>query len=173
VFGYPLTEEFDEFNPDLGLVRTVQYTERQRFEYHPELAGTRYETLLGRLGYEDASRRGLLEHHSFAPLPVETSSDRHSDFFPVTGHRVSHGFRDYWRMHGVDLGDPGTSYRESLALFGYPLSEEFIDPETGLVTQYFERAVLEYHPDNPEPYRVLLRRLGAEELVDRGWIFAN
>jgi hypothetical protein len=31
--------------------------------------------------------------------------------------------------------------------------------------QYFERAVFEYHPENDEPYRVLLRRLGAEALA--------
>jgi spore germination protein len=55
-------------------------------------------------------------------------------------------------------------YRESLALFGFPISEEFVDPDTGLVTQYFERAVFEYHPDNPAPYTILLRRLGAERL---------
>jgi len=30
----------------------VQYFERQRFEYHPEYGGTRYEVLLGRLGAE-------------------------------------------------------------------------------------------------------------------------
>jgi hypothetical protein len=169
VFGYPLTTEFDELNPELGKLRTVQYTERQRFEYHPELADTPYETLLGRLGYADAKRRGLLEHPAFQPLPWDTRSDAHSDFFPQTRHLVKGRFREYWHSHGLDLGDHGMSYRESLALFGYPLSEEFVDPRTGLVTQYFERAVFEYHPDNPEPYKVLLRRLGAEEMVRRGW----
>jgi hypothetical protein len=69
----------------------------------------------------------------------------------------------------LDLGDPDISFGESLALFGYPISEEFVDPATGLVTQYFEHAVFEYHPDNPEPYKVLLRRLGAEEMKRRDW----
>ena len=31
-----------------------------------------------------------------------------------------------------------------------------------VLTQWFERARFEYHPGNPEPYRVLLGRLGAE-----------
>ncbi|HEX7102218.1 MAG TPA: peptidoglycan hydrolase, partial [Nitrolancea sp.] len=66
--------------------------------------------------------------------------------------------------------DPGVSFRESLALFGYPISEEFVDPQTGYVTQYFERAVFEYHPENAgTPYTVLLKRLGADELQARGW----
>ncbi len=31
-----------------------------------------------------------------------------------------------------------------------------------VLTQWFERARFEYHPDNPAAYRVLLGRLGAE-----------
>jgi hypothetical protein len=34
-------------------------------------------------------------------------------------------FLEYWRSHGLDLGDPAISERESLALFGYPISPEF------------------------------------------------
>ena len=169
VFGYPLTEEFDEPNPDSGQVLTVQYLERQRFEYHPEHAGSAYEVELGRLGAAEAARRGLLATAPFQPLPPETGSDAACTFVPETGHRLCHGFRAYWAGHGLELGDPGLTERESLALFGYPLSEEFVDPATGRVTQYFERARFEYHPDNPEPYRILLGRLGAEELVTKGW----
>jgi hypothetical protein len=169
VFGYPLTIEYDERNPDLGEFRTVQYTERQRFEYHPEHAGTPYETLLGRLGVQDAARRGLLDTDPFQPLPADTRSDANCTFFVQTGHRLCHGFRHYWQSHGLDFGDRGVSFRESLALFGYPISEEFTDPDTGLTIQYFERARFEFHPDNPEPHRILLGRLGAEELRERGW----
>jgi hypothetical protein len=170
VFGYPLTREFDELVPDIGDRHTVQFTERQRFEYHPAYTGTPYETLLGRLGYEDAARRGLLfRHPAFLRTPGDIGFDSDTDFFPVFGHTLSGRFRTYWHSHGLDFGDPGISYRESLALFGYPISEEFVDPDTGLTTQYFERAIFEYHPDNPEPYKVLLRRLGAEELDRRGW----
>ncbi len=50
MFGFPISEEFQEKNPDTGQVYTVQYFERARFEYHPEYAGTPYEVLLGRLG---------------------------------------------------------------------------------------------------------------------------
>ncbi len=169
VFGYPLTEEYAELNVDLNQMMTVQYTERQRFEYHPELAGTPYETSLGRLGAEDAAVRGLLNAAPFEPLSGGTNSDANCQFFAVTRHSVCFGFKDYWASHGLDFGDPGTSYRESLALFGFPMSEEFTDPDTGFVTQYFERAVFEYHPNNPEPYKVLLKRLGADVLGQRGW----
>lgn len=55
-FGFPISEEFDERNQPPpagdGEIHTVQYFERTRFEYHPEYAGTQYETLLGLLGSE-------------------------------------------------------------------------------------------------------------------------
>ncbi len=55
VFGFPLTEEFDEVNPSDGKVYRVQYFERNRFEYHPEYAGSRFEVSLGLLGAEALS----------------------------------------------------------------------------------------------------------------------
>ena len=162
VFGYPLTEEFSEPNPDTGASYTVQYFERQRFEYHPELQGTPYEVELGRLGAAAAARDGLLGSAPFQPIAA--ASDASCTFFAPTGHRVCNGFKGYWQAHGLELGDPGISYRESLALFGYPLSEEF--QQNGMTVQYFERAIFEYHPENAgTPYTVLLRRLGAEALA--------
>ncbi len=163
VFGFPLTEEFNE----QGL--TVQYVERQRFEYHPDLAETPYETELGLLGSEDANRRGLLSSEAFQPLPGNTPSDGNCTFVPETGHKLCGVFRSYWKGHGLEFGDSGISYRESLALFGHPISEEYTDPKTGLVTQYFERARFEYHPENPVPTQVLLGRLGADVIAQRGW----
>lgn len=54
IFGYPITEEFTETNPASpagdGQSHIVQYFQRARFEYHPELAGTTGEVQLGLLG---------------------------------------------------------------------------------------------------------------------------
>jgi hypothetical protein len=50
VFGYPISEEFYEVNPADGQEYLVQYFERARFEYHPDMAGTPYEVQLGHLG---------------------------------------------------------------------------------------------------------------------------
>ena len=58
IFGYPLTEEFLERNPDDGNFYTVQYFERARFEWHPELRGTPFEFQLGLLGRTVLARRG-------------------------------------------------------------------------------------------------------------------
>jgi hypothetical protein len=173
VFGFPLTEEFDELNQDLEEYFTVQYFERQRYEYHPEHAGTPYEVLLGRLGYEDAARRGLLDDEAFQPLEADPDEGDSCHFFEETGFLVCNEFLDYWQLHGLDFGDEGTSFRESLALFGYPISQGyFSEPGTGaepVTVQYFERARFEFHPGNPEEHRVLLGRLGADLLDDLDW----
>ncbi|HEU5086110.1 MAG TPA: murein L,D-transpeptidase, partial [Roseiflexaceae bacterium] len=36
IFGFPISEPFDEASPQDGVVRTAQYFERARFEYHPD-----------------------------------------------------------------------------------------------------------------------------------------
>ena len=83
--------------------------------------------------------------------PSSAQSDEECRFFPETGYWVCHGFRAYWERFG------------GLAVFGYPLTNEFVDPTTGRVTQYFERARFEWHPGVwPERYDVLLGLLGRE-----------
>jgi hypothetical protein len=169
VFGYSQTEEFGELNPDTGKIYTVQYFERQRYEYHPENAGTPYEVLLGRLGVTDARKRNLLNTPAFQP--ATNSGAANCFYYPETQHQTCGDFLDYWRSHGLDLGEAGNSYRESLALFGFPISEAYTDPQTGFLTQYFERARFEYHPENKgTPYAVLLGLVGDRELQDRGWV---
>jgi spore germination protein len=163
-----MTEEYEERNADTGQFHPVQFFERQRFERHPENAGTPYVVLLGRLGYEDALAKGLLDTPEFQPI-LHDIVRGDCVWFGETRQMACSEFISYWRSHGLDLGDEGISYRESLALFGYPISRPYVDPETGLLTQYFERAVFELHPDNPDPCRVLLRRLGVDVLDARGW----
>jgi hypothetical protein len=73
-------------------------------------------------------------------------------YFGVVGHTLRGGFRVYWEQHG------------GLVQFGYPLTEEFteVSATDGLpyITQYFERARFEWHPENAPPYDVLLGLLG-------------
>ena len=84
--------------------------------------------------------------------------------FPETGFTVRDDFLAYWQSHGLEFGDYNVSYRESLALFGYPISDVFEEQlEDGKTyrVQYFERARFELHPENADPaYRVLLGQFG-------------
>lgn len=51
LFGYPISEPIQEDG------YMTQYFERNRFEYHPENAGTQYEVLLGLLGRDLLAQR--------------------------------------------------------------------------------------------------------------------
>ncbi len=154
-FGFPLSAEIAENG------FTVQYFERQRFELHPENSRP-YDVLLGRLGAQ------LL-----GPAPVQPDSGARAGcmWFPETRQNVcnqqaSIGFASYWQQNGLEFdGRRGKSYPESLALFGFPITGliEFTTPEGSRVqAQWFERARFEWHPNNPNPFKVLLGRLGAE-----------
>lgn len=150
VFGYPLGSALPQ---EIGeSVRTVQLFERNQLEIHPE-APTPYQIQLGRLGAERLAQSGRAPAPPVASLPD-------CRFFALTGHTVCGDFRRYWEDHGLDLGDPGTSERESLALLGLPLGEAALEVNGAgdrVITQWFERARLEQHGE-----RVLLGLLGVE-----------
>jgi endonuclease YncB( thermonuclease family) len=87
-----------------------------------------------------------------SPAPAPPPPPRpQCTFFPETQHNLCGGFRSYWEQFG------------GLAVFGYPITDEFVDPTTGRVIQWFERARFEWHPGAfPERYDVLLGLLGRE-----------
>jgi hypothetical protein len=62
---------------------------------------------------------------------------------------VRNPFLTYFRTYG------------DLEIFGYPITNAFVDDQ-GLLMQYFQKARLEWHPDNPDPYKVQLGLLGDE-----------
>jgi hypothetical protein len=62
VFGYPISEQFQEVNATDGQTYWVQYFERQRMEWHPEIEDPQYQILLGLLGKEYAEK-----HHATNP----------------------------------------------------------------------------------------------------------
>jgi hypothetical protein len=157
VFGLPLNGEAEQQTND-GRFR-AQLFERNRLELHPENARP-YDVLLGRLGTDLLFKQG----RPWETLPREQPKAG-CKFCPETGHNLCEPFLTYWRTHGLELGDRGVSERESLALFGLPVTsvqnERNGDGWTG-ATQWFERARFEHHPKNPQAYKVLLGRLGAE-----------
>ena len=74
-------------------------------------------------------------------------------YFPETGHWIAHGFKDYWERHG------------GLRVLGFPLTEEFRATDTQLVTQVFERYVLEWDPSAPTDWQVRGRHLVGLDLA--------
>jgi plastocyanin len=152
-FGYPISEEFLERGAD-GAVRTVQYFERARFEYHYDIGTAPYAVQLGMLGRETTA--GRMSEPAF--LPVSASATPDGQFFAATGHTLSGPFAAFWQTGG------------GLPTFGYPISEPL--QETGAdgvahMVQYFERYRLEFHP---ETNSVELGRLGVHVAQARGYL---
>jgi hypothetical protein len=164
VFGYPISP-LGELTPS-GAAAPVsaQWTERNRLERHPENRAP-YDIQIGRVGAERLAQLGrdpLAGGGEAGPQPGCL-------WFPETRHNVcdqaaGQGFKSYWEANGLRL--PGLSpYQQSLALFGLPLTTA--NPEPGpngelIVTQWFERARMEWRPANPAQSRVLLGLLGRE-----------
>jgi hypothetical protein len=125
-FGYPITDELLEDG------RTVQYTQRARFEFHPENRDTPSEVELSLLGNSLATGNSDAAFAAVQETPGTT-------LFAETGHTLQEPFNTYWQTQG------------GLQVFGYPISESFneVSPTDGNVyrVQYFERNRLEYHPD--------------------------
>lgn len=67
-----------------------------------------------------------------APLQAQSGSV----YFPQTGHYVGGAFRSFWERRG------------GLAIFGFPITEEYIRNSDGRVVQYFERARFELNVVN-------------------------
>jgi hypothetical protein len=75
-------------------------------------------------------------------------------FIPESGHYVKGWFRIAWE----EFGGRGT--------FGLPLGEAFVRPTDQMVVQYFEAAMLEYHPDaTSSTYEEITRRERAMRLI--------
>lgn len=155
VFGFPITTEQDEPNRDTGQTYRTQWLERNRFELHLENSAP-YDVLLGRLGDDRLRQQG----RDWQTFPKADPGAAH--YFAQTGHAIAHEpFWRYWSSHGLDLGDRGVSERESLALFGLPISEPQVETNSSgdtVLTQWFERARFEDHGANG----VLLGLLGNE-----------
>lgn len=155
VFGFPITAEQDEQNRDTGQTYRTQWLERNRFELHLENAAP-YDVLLGRLGDDRLRQQG----RDWQTFPKADPGAAH--YFAQTGHAIAHEpFWSYWSTHGLELGDRGVSERESLALFGLPLSEPQVETNSSgdtVLTQWFERARFEDHGASG----VLLGLLGGE-----------
>ena len=146
VFGYPLTGEISEN----GVV--VQYFQRARFEWHPGVWPSHFDVELGLLGVTVAQHDKLLVSAPFQPVSAATNPN--CTYYPESGHFLCAGFREYWEDHG------------GLAIFGYPISEEFT--QNGVTVQYFERQRLEYYPENPPAWQVEGGLLGTQVLAYGG-----
>ena len=79
--------------------------------------------------------------------------------FAETGKNVCDKFLTYWEQHG------------GLRQQGFPISSQFEEVSAvdgkAYTVQYFERAVMEYHPNLSPPYNVQLTPIGTLKLKEQ------
>ncbi|HEX8599979.1 MAG TPA: hypothetical protein VF952_15875 [Chloroflexia bacterium] len=138
--------KYEDFVPgnythNYGLVRLME--NESRTGYHS--SGSVEIRKLAFRTYQEIARGGAITN------PVDEVQVLGTDqlYFGETGQIIARQFTDYWRDNG------------GLELFGYPISRPV--PLNGYLSQFFERAIFEYHPEHTgTPYEVQLRLLGNE-----------
>ncbi|HUY99398.1 MAG TPA: hypothetical protein VMU89_03545 [Thermomicrobiaceae bacterium] len=134
-FGYPLSEEFPEKNPDTGQTYTVQYFERARFEYHPENPPG-WQVELGRLGAAAAAADQVdtapspqsADVPAYDPTLWTTSTGPVSIQLPVTFHAQQDpnwcdpaDLETWLQLDGVAL-PPGDDHAVQSVLWNYEIA---------------------------------------------------
>jgi hypothetical protein len=122
----------DEFVDNEG--RLLQYFQRFRMELDPDSPA---QVQLG----------NLAEEMNLADRPVSAPDNSAGRFYTETGHTLHPNFAAFFDAYG------------GVALFGYPITKYL--PENGRFVQYFQRARLEYYPDEAPAQRVQLAHLGS------------
>lgn len=149
IFGLPVAPEQVR-----GGVLAQQF-ERARLELRKESAasstpnGERMAVVPAMLGQERAAQLGLVWPRTADPGTLEAGR-----YFAQTGQAINGGFYEFWLNHGGE------------EVFGLPISPEAemmnpTDSKTYL-TQWFQRARMEFHPELPEGQRIVLGNLGTE-----------
>lgn len=132
LFGNPITEAFEDQLSGL----LVQYFEKVRFEYHPNVPPElRVQTsYLGEYLYIPGN-----------PLSIPANYPA-CQRFELTDHQVCYAFLDFFNRNG------------GVVQFGYPISD--FELHEGMIVQYFQRARFEWHPENSKGNWVVLTELG-------------
>ncbi len=150
-FGYPISRVFYEN----GLHR--QYFERAILEHHEDKPFP-LNVLPVRLGAGITLEQRQRGDEPFQFQNMQDPLPAGALYFHETGHYLSGIFREYWDANG------------GIVTFGYPLSEPLQEPDiyTGKLhtVQYFERARMEYHPEEKPGFEILLGHLGIQELAN-------
>jgi hypothetical protein len=81
-------------------------------------------------------------------------------YYPETGHSAVNSFQEFWKRTP-----------NALFVLGYPISQPFIEesftePGTYYRVQYFERAILEEHPENQGTQYYVLGRLLGNKIIE-------
>jgi hypothetical protein len=130
LFGYPITNEIDD-----GMGHLVQYFQKARFDLD-EVTALVHAAPLGSYLYTDGEYK-----------KADFSNDSSNCQIFSNGYAVCYGFTQFYNA------------KNGAAYLGMPISNTEINA-AGFFTQYFEKAVLEWHPERPAGQRVVVADIG-------------
>lgn len=136
IYGYPITDAFSYPGEKIQ----YQYFEKALLQFDPDKSpGLQVTSLpLGNWLYPSD------------PAPTFTPISSGCQEFPDSGlpFSVCYAFLDFFEEQG------------GISQFGYPISN--FENRQGLIVQYFQKALFEWHPEIPSGNRVILSNLGSE-----------
>ncbi len=139
LYGYPITDAFQDTTTD----QIVQYFQKARFELHTgSPAGQRIQ--LSPLG------EYLYQPGQTLPVPSNSPACRS---WESGRFQVCYAFLEFFDSNGGE------------AQFGKPISN--LELHEDIMTQYFQRARFEWHPNRPAGQRVVLADLGTQYFYAR------
>ena len=163
LFGVPIDNE--SAHRYIHEAYHIQNFERARIEYR---FGQRkpYNFQLGLIGTEWLDRYKS-ELSPLLPTDEASLQGTHSSCvaLPNAQYTVCGVFRTFYQSHGLQFDTLAFfTNAENLALLGLPLTPAMRWTRNGqmYIVQLFERARLEYHPENSSNNRVMLGRINAE-----------
>lgn len=92
---------------------------------------------------------------SFAPTPSAAAAGEKWCPPQSAPYCSANAFLEFWKNVDVETGG------YALDIIGFPISPALQRPSDGLIVQFYERAIFEWHPEKERKYQVLLTRLGA------------
>lgn len=92
VFGFPLSEEFQEVDPSTGQSVLVQYFERARFEYHADHPNSPYDVTLSNLGWLSLHQRPDAAVLSTPATPIKLLGQATTGF-PTSASEREHNIK--------------------------------------------------------------------------------
>ncbi|NTW42955.1 MAG: hypothetical protein HGB14_00660 [Anaerolineaceae bacterium] len=139
IFGNPISIEF----ADPMTNTRVQYFEKARLEFNPENPGAVVNSVpLGEL---------IFEAGEFKEAGIGNDPSVCHRF--GNGKEVCYAFREFYQSQNGEL------------FFGQPISNTLIN-KSGFLVQFFENALLEWHPEKKSGERVVVADLGSQYYSD-------
>lgn len=145
IFGSPISEPFEETNPETGQRRLVQYFENGRLEFRPEFTNTRHAIEVGNVGTEYVRLLGWLKNPAPANVALTPQTVQNSEGSATASGFGHPAFEKVWQRSDSPVQN-GAASRSWLwgEKPGTILQEPYKEAPGGFrLVQYFDKTRME------------------------------